>query len=52
MEKLSTLYLRKVDIQLKNDFKAICVKQGKTMTAEIQRLMKNEVEKEVKKTKV
>jgi hypothetical protein len=50
MEKLSTLFLRKVDIQLKNDFKAICVKQGKTMTAEIQRLMKKEVDKEAEKS--
>ena len=49
MEKLTTLFLRKIDLQLKNDFKAICVKQGKTMTAEIQRLMRKEVEKEDKK---
>ena len=45
MEKLTTLYLRKIDLQLKTDFKAICVKHGKTMTAEIQRLMKETVEK-------
>ena len=46
MEKLTTLYLRKIDLQLKNDFKAICIRKNKTMTAEIQRLMRKEVEKE------
>jgi len=49
MEKLTTLFLRKIDLQLKNDFKAICIRKNKTMTAEIQRLMKKEIEKEDRK---
>ena len=49
MEKLTTLFLRNIDAQLKNDFRAICVKQGKTMKEEIQNFMKRVVEKDKKK---
>ena len=49
MKKLTTLFLRNVDLQLKNDFRSICVKQGKTMKGEIEKFMKRVVEKEEKK---
>ena len=49
MEKLTTLFLRKVDSQLKNEFRAVCVRKGKTMTEEIQKLMKETVDEDNKK---
>jgi hypothetical protein len=38
-----------VDFSLKNEFRTLCVRKGKTLTEEIQRLMKEELEKEKKK---
>ena len=39
------LYLRNVDEKLKRQFKALCVMRGKTLTDEIQRLMREELER-------
>jgi len=41
--------VRNVNEQLKRDFKAYCVKRGKTLSEELQRLMKEELEKAKKK---
>lgn len=51
MEKLTSLFLRGIDLQLKNDFRSICVKRGKTMKEEIQRLMQEEIIKASKEKK-
>ena len=42
---MGVMYLRNVDEQLKRRFKALCVERGKTLTEEIERLMREEVEK-------
>ena len=44
----SVLYLRNVNEQLKREFKAFCVLRGKTITEEIQRLMREELERRKK----
>ena len=41
--------VRNVDEQLKRDFRAFCVKRGKTLSEELQRLMKEELERANKK---
>ena len=41
----SVLYLRNIDEKLKRQFKALCVMKGKTLTEEIQRLMREELER-------
>jgi len=41
----SVLYLRNIDEKLKRRFKALCVMRGKTLTDEIQRLMREELER-------
>ena len=40
--------VRDVDVQLKNKFKAYCVMRGKTLSEEIQRLMREELERRKK----
>ena len=40
--------VRNVDEVLKNKFKAYCVERGKTLSEEIQRLMKKELERRKK----
>ena len=42
------LYLRNIDEKLKRQFKALCVMRGKTLTDEIQRLMREELERRKK----
>ena len=49
MEEKKDMLIRNVNVKLKNEFRALCVKQGKTLTEEIQRLMKEELEKAEKK---
>ena len=44
-----TMHVRNVDENLKREFKALCVRRGKTISEEIQRLMKEELEKADKK---
>jgi len=44
----SVLYLRNIDEMLKRQFKALCVMSGKTLTEEIQRLMREELERRKK----
>ncbi len=40
--------VRDVDVELKNKFKAYCVERGKTLSRELQRLMKEELERRKK----
>ena len=42
---MPVLYLRNVNEEIKRKFKALCVERGKTLTKEIERLMREEVEK-------
>ncbi len=46
---MAILYLKSIPDNLKNQFKSVCAANGKTMTEEIIRLMKKEVEKAAKK---
>ena len=48
MGKLISMNVRNVDEVLKNKFKAYCVERGKTLSEEIQRLMKEELERREK----
>jgi len=41
--------IRNVDVSLKNKFRALCLERGKTLSEEIQRLMKEELDREAKK---
>ena len=50
MSKLISMNVRNVDEVLKNKFKAYCIERGKTLSGEIQRLMKEELDKKRKKT--
>ncbi len=46
MEKIrKNMNVRDVDVELKNKFKAYCVERGKTLSKEIQRLMREELER-------
>ena len=45
---MTTLYIRNVNEDLKREFKALCVIRGKTLTEEIQRLMREELERRKK----
>ena len=45
MDKLISFNVTKVSELLKRKFKALCVERGKTLTEEIQRLMKEELDK-------
>lgn len=49
MVEKKDMLIRNVDEQLKRKFKALCAMRGKTITEEIQRLMKGELDKEGKK---
>ena len=40
--------VRDVDVELKNKFKAYCVERGKTLSGELQRIMKEELERRKK----
>jgi hypothetical protein len=42
---MATLYLRNVPEDIKKHFKALCVLRGETITDEIIKLMREEVEK-------
>jgi len=44
----NVLYIRNIDDQLKREFKALCALRGKTLTDEMQRLMREELERRKK----
>jgi plasmid stability protein len=44
----NVLYIRNIDDQLKREFKALCALRGKTLTEEIRRLMREELERRKK----
>jgi len=46
--KATTMNVRNVDEMLKRKFKALCAERGKTLSEELQRLMKEELVKEGK----
>jgi len=46
--KETTMNVRNVDEKLKRKFKALCAERGKTLSKELQRLMKEELVKEGK----
>ena len=46
---MKTIMIKNVPEQLRNEFKAICVRKGSTMSAEFLKFMKQIVEKENKK---
>ena len=48
MGKLISMNVRNVEEKLKNKFKAYCVERGKTLSGELQRLMKEELERRKK----
>ena len=48
MSKLISMNVRNVDERLKNKFRAYCVERGKTLSEEIQRLMREELERRKK----
>ena len=39
------MFLRKVDVNLKRQFKALCALEGKSLTDKIQELMKEAIQK-------
>ena len=48
MGKLISMNVRNVDENLKNKFRAYCVERGKTLSEELQRLMREELERRKK----
>ena len=46
---LPMIVLEELDKKLKNEFRALCIRKEKTLTEEIQRLMKEELDREAKK---
>jgi len=47
---MKTIMIKNVPEQLRNEFKAICVRKGSTMSKELLKFIKQVVEKEVKKS--
>jgi len=45
---MAVINLKNIDDEIRNQFKAVCAARGKTMTGEIVRLMKEEIEKHEK----
>jgi hypothetical protein len=44
-KRLIVMHVRNVDEKLKNKFKAYCIERGKTLSEELQRLMREELER-------